>query len=68
MKQLNLHKITISRLPVLFLGFKHLSRGPLTIYYILTEGVYISMLSLCTLETACPFFSQTVMYSDSWCS
>lgn len=42
-KQEDLHEIIILRFPDLFLGLKKVSRGPFTIYYMLTDGVYIAM-------------------------
>ncbi len=55
-KQEDLHEIIILRLPDLFLRLKNVSRGPFTIYYMLTDGVYIALPFLFPLETARPFF------------
>lgn len=73
-KQGDLHEITILRNPGLFHGLKNVFSGPFTIYYTLTDSVYISMPSLYTLETACPSFQKKkkqtnyiVMYFDFWC-
>lgn len=57
-KQEDLHEITILRLPDLFLGSKNVSMGQFTIYYMLTDRVYVAIPLLCTLETACPSFPQ----------
>lgn len=55
-KQEDLHEIASLRYPDLFRRLKNVFRGLFTIYYTPTDGVYISMPPLCTLETACPFF------------